>query len=162
MKTRNTDPTRSAFLTSASLALLIGLTRMAAPMAHAQDLDLRVVGGYDTGGAVYDVVMAGNHAYVATSSGLQVIDMSEPSDPRQEGICSTIGHAWGVVISGSYAFVACLEGGLQVVDISNPAIPQRVGATLPAASPGAWQSPATMRSWRLKIQICRCSISVTP
>ncbi|MCP5516642.1 MAG: hypothetical protein H7A45_05190 [Verrucomicrobiales bacterium] len=127
MKTRNTDPTRSAFLTSASLALLIGLTRMAAPMAHAQDLDLRVVGGYDTGGAVYDVVMAGNHAYVATSSGLQVIDMSEPSDPRQEGICSTIGHAWGVVISGSYAFVACLEGGLQVVDISNPAIPQRVG-----------------------------------
>ena len=127
MKTRNTDLNRSPFLTAASLALLIGLSKMAAPMAHAQDLDLRVVGGYDTGGAVYDVVMAGNHAYVATSSGLQVIDMSEPSDPRQEGICSTIGHAWGVVVSGSYAFVACLDGGLQVVDISNPAIPQRVG-----------------------------------
>ena len=37
------------------------------------------------------------------------------------------GPAYGVAVSGNYAYVADLTAGLQVIDVSNPANPQRVG-----------------------------------
>ena len=37
------------------------------------------------------------------------------------------GYAYGVAVSGNYAYVADYTAGLQVIDVSNPANPQRVG-----------------------------------
>jgi hypothetical protein len=59
--------------------------------------------------------------------GLQVIDVSNPANPQRVGGYYTGGEAYGVVISGIYAYLADDTNGLQVIDISNPANPQRVG-----------------------------------
>ena len=44
------------------------------------------VGGYDTSGYALGVAVAGNYAYVADGdAGLQVIDVSNPANPRAGG-----------------------------------------------------------------------------
>ena len=40
---------------------------------------------------------------------------------------NTSGRAYGVAVSGNYAYVLDYDAGLQVIDVSNPANPQRVG-----------------------------------
>jgi len=55
-----------------------------------------------------------------------VIDVSNPANPRRVGGYDTSGPAYGVAVSGHYAYVADYTG-LQVIDVSNPANPQRVG-----------------------------------
>ena len=37
------------------------------------------------------------------------------------------GYAYGVAVSGNYAYVADGEAGLQVIDVSNPANPHARG-----------------------------------
>jgi hypothetical protein len=58
---------------------------------------------------------------------LHVIDVSNPANPQRVGGYDTSGGAWGVAVSGNYAYVADYDAGLQVIDVSNPASPQRVG-----------------------------------
>ena len=84
-------------------------------------------GTYDTSGDAIDVVISGNHAYVADQrSGLQVIDISNPASPRLVGTYDTSGVATDVAVSGNHAYVADSAIGLQVIDISNPASPRLV------------------------------------
>ncbi|MCL0035657.1 PKD domain-containing protein, partial [Thermodesulfovibrionales bacterium] len=52
----------------------------------------------------------------------------EPQLPRIIGSVDTPGRAWGVFISGNYAFVADGGAGLQIIDISNSASPVIVGS----------------------------------
>jgi hypothetical protein len=58
---------------------------------------------------------------------LQVIDVSDPANPRRVGGYDTPGYALGVAVSGNYAYVADYDAGLQVIDVSDPANPRRVG-----------------------------------
>ncbi|MFN5892129.1 MAG: hypothetical protein ACK45Z_05770, partial [Dolichospermum sp.] len=63
----------------------------------------------------------GNYAYVADiDSGLQIIDISNPTTPTLKGNYDTSGSAWGVQVLGNYAYVADIDSGLQIIDISNP------------------------------------------
>jgi len=48
-------------------------------------------------------------------------------DPVRVGGYDTSGYAFGMAVSGNYAYVADSGAGLQVIDVSNPANPQRVG-----------------------------------
>jgi LVIVD repeat len=48
-------------------------------------------------------------------------------DLMRVGGYDTSGTAFGVAVSGNYAYVADADAGLQVIDINNPANPQRVG-----------------------------------
>ena len=78
-------------------------------------------------GVVRGVAVSGAYAYVANwAGGLRVIDVSNPSSPREVGAYDTPGDALGVAVSGAYAYVAA--GSLRVVDVSNPASPREVGA----------------------------------
>jgi hypothetical protein len=52
---------------------------------------------------------------------------SSLGSPTLAGTYNTPGHAYGVAVSGSHAYVADYEFGLQIIDISNPAIPAFVG-----------------------------------
>jgi len=80
------------------------------------------------GGLARDVAVSGHRAYVADGChGLQVIDMSNPANPKRIGGCDTRGQAEAVALSGDYGYVADGDEGLQVIDISNPANPRRVG-----------------------------------
>jgi hypothetical protein len=76
----------------------------------------------------YGVYVSGNYAYVADwDAGLRVIDVSNPSNPREVGYFVTPGLAWGVYVSGNYAYVADGGAGLRVIDVSNPSNPREVG-----------------------------------
>jgi len=94
----------------------------------------RRVGGFDTGGSVSDVAIAGNYAYVVGDS-LIVINISEPTHPVQVGSSSLRAYAVSVEVSGNNAFVigsTHLPGQgdqwtLDSFDISDPAKPQPVG-----------------------------------
>jgi hypothetical protein len=56
------------------------------------------------------VAVSGHYAYVADwDAGLQVIDVSDPANPRRVGGYDTPGYALGVAVSGNYAYVA--DGG---------------------------------------------------
>ena len=87
-----------------------------------------LLGNYDTPGIAYGVVVSGDHAFVADGgSGLQVIDISDPTNSTLAGNYDTPGTAFGVAVSGDHAFVADFTFGLLVIDISDPTNPMLVG-----------------------------------
>ena len=82
---------------------------------------------YDTGYA-QDVEVVGNYAYLADGdSGLQIIDISNPTNPTLKGNYDTPDYAYGVQVVGNYAYVADGDSGLQIIDISNPTNPTLKG-----------------------------------
>jgi hypothetical protein len=91
------------------------------------------------------VVVVGSHAYVAAGdSGLRIVDISDPSRPRQVGAVDLPAWARDVAVSGTYACLATgrpvpgaetkREGTLEVVDISDPAHPVSAAFYQPIAS----------------------------
>ncbi|MBD2269267.1 DUF4347 domain-containing protein [Anabaena sp. FACHB-1391] len=87
-----------------------------------------LVGNYDTSGLATGVQVVGNYAYVSDwTSGLQIIDISNPSTPTLKGNYNTSGGARGVQVVGNYAYVADDSSGLQIIDISNPTNPTLKG-----------------------------------
>ncbi|MGD8413889.1 MAG: hypothetical protein PVF33_06640, partial [Candidatus Latescibacterota bacterium] len=88
----------------------------------------QLVGSYDTPGLPLDVVVAGNHAYLADHSSLEIIDISNPLSPSLTGSYVTPGGAVGVAVDGSHAYVAGAASGLLVFDVSDPLNPALVGS----------------------------------
>jgi len=73
-------------------------------------------------------MVSGNYAYVADyDAGLQVIEVSNPTNCVRVGGYDTSGIARSVAVSGNYAYVADHSAGLQVLEVSNPANCVRVG-----------------------------------
>jgi hypothetical protein len=64
----------------------------------------------------YGVAVSGNYAYVADgSAGLQVIDVSNPTNYVNVGGYNTSGTTYGVAVSGNYAYLADVEWGLLIL-----------------------------------------------
>ena len=79
-------------------------------------------------GNAYGADVSGNFAYVgASSSGLHIVDVSDPVRPRWLSRKQLNGAAWRVHASGQHAFVATGSGGLNIVDIGDPSNPELVG-----------------------------------
>ena len=94
---------------------------------------LITVGALETSGSTLDIEVVGGLTYF----GSRVIDVSNPFSPAEVvGSWDTPDRAYGVAVSGSYAYVAWYRhvagrgnvGGLQVVDVSDPASPASVGS----------------------------------
>jgi len=111
-------------------ALTLGLWVWAAP-GQADEVVVERVGQWPSwprGEEAYGVAVSGHYAYLAQwYEGLQVIDVSDPANPRRVGGYDTPGGAWGVAVSGQHAYVADGLAGLQVIDVSDPAKPRWVG-----------------------------------
>ncbi|MTJ23844.1 DUF4347 domain-containing protein [Dolichospermum sp. UHCC 0352] len=87
-----------------------------------------LVGNYNTSGSAWGVQVVGNYAYVGDwNSGLQIIDISNPTTPTLKGNYDTPNYAIGVQVVGNYAYVADYYSGLQIIDISNPTTPTLKG-----------------------------------
>jgi len=70
---------------------------------------------------VWGVFVSGSLAYVADgTSGLKIVDISDPSSPQLRGSYDTPGNALDVWISGMLACVADGYSGLQLIDVTNP------------------------------------------
>ena len=90
---------------------------------------LPTIGSVDTPGSAYRIAVSGTLAYVAdVSSGLQVIDISNPASPTILGSVDTPGNALGIAVSGTVAYVADDSSGLQLIDVSNPSSPAIIGS----------------------------------
>jgi len=83
----------------------------------------------DIPGFANNVDVQGDYAYVAAdSAGLQVVDISQRSNPRIVAAFDTAGVANDVKAAGDYAYVADGAGGLRIVNISAPLSPKASGA----------------------------------
>ncbi|MCP4632535.1 MAG: hypothetical protein GY855_06375, partial [candidate division Zixibacteria bacterium] len=83
---------------------------------------------FNTSGYAKGVYISDTTAYVADgSSGLQIIDVSDPESPSFLGSYDTSGYAEGVYISGTTAYVADASSGLQIIDVSDPESPSFLG-----------------------------------
>jgi len=80
-----------------------------------------------TGGAVYDVFVQGNYAYLCAVGVLVILDISAPAHPTKVGYIALPDLAYGVHVSGSYAYVADGSSGLRVIDVSSPSNPREAG-----------------------------------
>jgi hypothetical protein len=73
---------------------------------------------------LWGIAVAGNLAYVAAGdAGLWVIDVSDPTAPREVGACDTPGEGLGVAVAGNMAYVADGWGGLMI--LRYPPLPPR-------------------------------------
>ncbi len=84
--------------------------------------------GYiDTPGNATAVLVDGGIAYVADGpSGIQIVDISDPSAPVIIGSADTPGNAVKLAMQGNTLFVADRTGGVQVFDVSTPTSPVAV------------------------------------
>jgi hypothetical protein len=70
------------------------------------------------------VAVNGNFAYIAAgSAGLQVVDVTDRSNPHIAGSLSLPGNANDVRLLGGVAYIAAGSAGLLVVDVTNPLAP---------------------------------------
>ncbi|TKJ42114.1 hypothetical protein CEE37_00105 [candidate division LCP-89 bacterium B3_LCP] len=69
------------------------------------------------------------YAYLAGgTAGIQVLDVTDNSQPIFQGEKDTPGYAWECIKSGAHLYVADGSGGLQVVNVVSPSIPYIVGS----------------------------------
>jgi len=106
------------------LSLTVGQERSAA----------KVVGRV-AGWAPGDILVQGSYAYLANGeSGLQIIDVSDPSAPKKVSSLSTPGEAEAIHVQGDYAYLLDenveedkdKKTGLRIIDVSNPSRPKEV------------------------------------
>jgi len=63
-------------------------------------------------------------AYITIpDSGLAVVDVQDPINPKRIGFCSLLGGVEDVEIAGNYAYVGTSIDGLHIIDISDPRSP---------------------------------------
>ena len=94
--------------------------------------------GFETGDA-QDVVVADGFAYLATTAGLLILDISDPAQPRRVGSYHTDSAAMRIAMNGNYVYVLTssnrISGAtLSRFDVSNPALPQKVAAFVGSAA----------------------------
>jgi hypothetical protein len=122
-----------AYMALDSGLLLVDVSDPAHPAALA---NLSIANGQQVRLAV-----GGTLVYLADLDfGLHIVDVSDPLHPAEIGRLPLGGTPravslggtglGGYALTGSYAVVACGDGGLAVVDVSNPATPLLAGATL--------------------------------
>ncbi len=93
-----------------------------------------VIGYADTPGGAVGITVSDSVAYVADGfGGLQIVNVSNPVNPRIIGSADTPGNAEDVFVSDGKAYIADGESGLQVVDVTDPANPKIIGS---ADTPG--------------------------
>jgi Ca2+-binding RTX toxin-like protein len=84
-----------------------------------------LVGVWDRLNYAWAVTVVGNYAY-AVGDMLEIIDISNPSNPIFKGNYDVSDYAFDVQVVGNYAYV--VDGsGLQIIDISNPTAPTLKG-----------------------------------
>ena len=104
-----------------------------------------IIGSVDTPGLAFDVTVAGSHAYIADSrSGVQVIDISNPSAPLVVGGANTPDEAVAVAWAEGMVLAADGNSGLQIVPAqckATAAVASAAAAPAPHIFLSAWPNP---------------------
>jgi hypothetical protein len=84
------------------------------------------VGAYASQGLAHEVRVVGSFAFMATSEGLEIVDVTDPGAPA--GVAHLGGgEAWGVDVRDGLAYLAVPATGLKVVDVRDPSSPREIG-----------------------------------
>jgi hypothetical protein len=76
---------------------------------------------------VWDIHVSGKYGYVVSrNSGIQVIDLTDPTTPKLISTYDTGGDCVNAEIIGNYLYIANSIAGIQIVDISNPLALKRI------------------------------------
>ncbi|MEO7310715.1 MAG: beta-propeller fold lactonase family protein [Chitinophagaceae bacterium] len=114
----------------ASWGIIDGKSLFATP--PAVDLSCpAVTGSVNTGIFPYSVAVAGNYAYVvsSTTNTMKVIDISNPAAPVVKGSVITGNYPRSVAVAGTFAYVVNYSNHtMKVINISNHAAPVIVGS----------------------------------
>jgi PKD repeat protein/surface antigen len=87
------------------------------------------IGEKNTPGYAYDIALSGDYACIADfSSGMQVIDVTDPASPSTVGSVFTLGIAYGVEAFADYAYITTLNADLYVLSIADPMNPVILGS----------------------------------
>lgn len=94
-----------------------------------------LLGTFPGSGLVYDIAASGDQVYLGTTSGLFVIDVSDPSMPTQLGFTSAV-RPTSIAVINNYLFTTRIppsltESGIIILDVSNPATPTIVSSYNP-------------------------------
>jgi len=74
------------------------------------------------------VYVSGNMAYIADGeSGLRIVDVSDPTRPKEVGFYDTNDCAEEVYVFGTIAYLVDGLGGLRLIEVSDPTTPREVG-----------------------------------
>lgn len=86
---------------------------------------LTLLGSYDTPGYAYDVAVQGSYLYVADgSSGLLILDVSNPASPALRGTFNPGSIFQNVAVSGDFAYLPASVGTM-IVNIASPNSPSQ-------------------------------------
>ena len=108
-----------------SLLALVLLVLMAAPVAQG-DGPLTYLKSVPLAAMAHDILVEGDLAYVATATGLTILDVADPANPTVRGSVLAPDECHGLAKKGSYIYLAAATGGMQVIDVSNPDAPHTV------------------------------------
>jgi hypothetical protein len=107
------------------------------------------------------VTISANFVYVAVASGLQVIDVSDPTNPRQVGANRTISPV-AVTVANGKVFAASGTGGLFILHLHRYARFESVSLQQgdlsltfsgPPGTPGTLQRSGDLRNWESLLPI---------
>jgi len=98
--------------------------------SHASHIqDVFVSGQYAylaAGHVVVDILVSGQYAQLSADGGVQVVDISNPTDPIEIYTLPTPGEAKGLFVSGEYVYVADGTTGLLILRFVAQTLDQRV------------------------------------
>lgn len=81
-----------------------------------------------TGGPIQAVALQGDIAYFGAGLRLVLLDVSDPSAPRELGATEPFGwYVEGVAVAGEIVLAATGSAGVQILDVSDPSHPRRIG-----------------------------------
>jgi hypothetical protein len=116
--------TRLGVSIAISLIVLLGFWgsgQTDGPLSHVTTVPL--------GAAAHDIALREDLAYVATDTGLTILDLSNPASPTvRSSIASNFGRNQGVAVKGQYAYLASRYSRFEVVDVSDPDAPRIVAS----------------------------------
>ncbi|MDP8239384.1 MAG: hypothetical protein P9X24_09865 [Candidatus Hatepunaea meridiana] len=71
---------------------------------------------------VYD-----NNLYVAVNQGLNIVDVTDPANPRLIGSNDSLGYVYGIAFNGGYAYLTSGDASFRVLDVSNRTVLREIG-----------------------------------
>ena len=87
---------------------------------------LNLVGRLNTG-ITYDVHVDGNNIYLTNNRGVDILDISDISNPRKISTIRIQDGAFGIYVEDGVAYIAG-ETGLTITDVSDPEHPEIIGS----------------------------------
>jgi len=95
----------------------------------AQDMHIELAGRWPNG-PCHAVCAAGHIAYVGNGAKLDILDISDTSDPDRIGQIMLPGFIHDIAVYNQVAYVAAGRAGLRIVNVSNPLSAVEVGSVL--------------------------------